>query len=81
MIKDPKLALSIWEGTPRSWRSTTSRAGSPPSSATSGHQRRGGNNLHRNVIYRDGKDKADQVLPFTTFDSENPEDLWKWMQA
>jgi hypothetical protein len=41
----------------------------------------GGDNLHRNVIYRDGKDKADQVLPMTTFDSENPEDLWKWMEA
>ena len=41
----------------------------------------GGDNLHRNVIYRDGKAKADQVLPMTTFDSENPEDLWKWMQA
>jgi hypothetical protein len=40
----------------------------------------GGDNLHRNVIYRDGKEKADQVLPFTTFDSENPEDLWKWME-
>ena len=25
-----------------------------------------GNNLHRNVIYRDGKAKADQMLPFTT---------------
>ena len=22
---------------------------------------------------------ADQVRPFTTFDSENPEDLWEWM--
>jgi hypothetical protein len=41
----------------------------------------GGDNLHRNVIYRDGKDKADQVLPMTTFQSENPEDLWKWMAA
>jgi hypothetical protein len=40
----------------------------------------GGDNLHRNVIYRDGKEKADQVLPLTTFDSENPEDLWKWME-
>jgi hypothetical protein len=39
----------------------------------------GGNNLHRNVIYRDGKKLADQVLPMTTFTSENPEDLWKWM--
>ncbi len=40
-----------------------------------------GNNLHRNVIYREGKALADQVLPFTTIDSENPEDLWKWMQS
>jgi hypothetical protein len=40
----------------------------------------GGNNLHRNVIYRDGKDKADQVAPLTTFVTENPEELWKWMQ-
>ena len=39
----------------------------------------GGDNLHRNVLYRDGKDKADMVLPYTTFQSENPEDLWKWM--
>ena len=39
----------------------------------------GGDNLHRNVIYRDGKARADQVLPMTTFNSENPEDLWKWM--
>jgi hypothetical protein len=39
----------------------------------------GGDNLHRNVIYRDGADKGRQVLPYTTFQSENPEDLWKWM--
>ena len=41
----------------------------------------GGDNLHRNVIYRDNKDKADQVLPMTTFQTQNPEDLWKWMAA
>jgi hypothetical protein len=39
----------------------------------------GGNNLHRNVIYRDGKEKAEKVLPFSSFDSEDAEDLWKWM--
>jgi hypothetical protein len=39
----------------------------------------GGDNLHRNVIYRDGKARADEVLPFNTFQSENPEDLWTWM--
>jgi hypothetical protein len=43
-----------------------------------------GNNLHRNVIFRDNGDKADEVLPYTTiapFGSDNPRDLWKWMQA
>lgn len=40
-----------------------------------------GNNLHRNVIFRDGKDRADMVLPFSAYDSEDPEDLWAWMAA
>jgi hypothetical protein len=38
-----------------------------------------GNNLHRNVIFRDGKAKADQIIPFSQYDSVDPEDLWKWM--
>jgi hypothetical protein len=41
----------------------------------------GGNNLHRNVLYRDGEEEARQVLPFTAADSFNPEDLWEWMEA
>jgi len=40
-----------------------------------------GNNLHRNVIFRDGGDKARQVVPFSQYDSFDPEDLWKWMQG
>jgi Protein of unknown function (DUF3604) len=42
-----------------------------------------GNNLHRNVIFRDNGDKAGQVVPYTTLPpgSNNPRDLWKWMQA
>ena len=39
----------------------------------------GGNNLHRNVLFRDNKDKADQVLPFSSWQSEDPEKLWEWM--
>jgi hypothetical protein len=41
----------------------------------------GGNNLHRNVVFRDGKDEADQILPMSNYDSSDPEDLWKWMAA
>ena len=42
----------------------------------------GGNNLHRNVIFRDNGDKASRVVPYTVlapFGSDNPRDLWKWM--
>jgi hypothetical protein len=38
-----------------------------------------GRNLHRNIIYRDGKAAADQMLPFSAYDSEDAEDLWTWM--
>ena len=41
----------------------------------------GGNNLHRNVIFRDGKSLADQVMPFSVYDSDDPEDLWKWLAS
>lgn len=41
----------------------------------------GGNNLHRNIIYRDNGDKANQMVPYTAEQSTNPEDLWNWMQA
>lgn len=39
-----------------------------------------GNNLHRNVLYRDGAEHAQQMLPFTSTESPNPEDLWAWLQ-
>ena len=43
-----------------------------------------GNNLHRVVIYRDGGNKASVMEPYTTqkpLGSDNPRDLWKWMQT
>lgn len=42
-----------------------------------------GNNLHRNVIFRDGPERALQVVPFLMAPpqgSPDPRDLWKWMQ-
>ncbi|WKZ18096.1 MAG: DUF3604 domain-containing protein [Candidatus Jettenia sp. CY-1] len=44
----------------------------------------GGNNLHRNVVFRDNGAKAGQVEPFITmkpYGSDNPRNLWKWMAA
>ena len=43
-----------------------------------------GANMHRVVIYRDGSDKAKQMLAYTTMSplgSINPRDLWKWLTA
>ena len=43
-----------------------------------------GNNLHRNVIFRDNADKASQVEPFTCYPpmgSTNPLHLWEWMES
>ncbi len=36
-------------------------------------------NLHRVVVFKDGDRKVSQVLPFSAFDSQDPEDLWKYM--
>jgi hypothetical protein len=40
-----------------------------------------GNNQHRVVVFRDGAERARQVVPFSAFDSVDPEDLWKYMAA
>lgn len=42
-----------------------------------------GNNLHRNVLFRDGADKAGQVVPFTTqapMGSTDPLDLYEYLE-
>jgi hypothetical protein len=80
LVMDQRFAKSVWEKNTaiadkyyEPGRFTTLIAYEWTSNAG------GGNNLHRNVIYRDGKEKADRVLPLNTFQTENPEDLWKWM--
>ncbi|HMR53785.1 MAG TPA: DUF3604 domain-containing protein [Amaricoccus sp.] len=42
-----------------------------------------GNNLHRNVLFREGAEKAGQVVPFTTqgpVGSTDPLDLYEWLE-
>jgi hypothetical protein len=42
-----------------------------------------GKNLHRNVIFRDGPERAGLVVPYTTtppVGSPDPRDLWTWLQ-
>ena len=40
-----------------------------------------GNNLHRVVIFKDDAERATRVVPFSLFDSQDPEDLWEYMAA
>jgi hypothetical protein len=41
----------------------------------------GGDNLHRNVIFRGDSSVANRTVPFSQFDSKNPEDLWRHLAA
>jgi hypothetical protein len=36
-------------------------------------------NLHRVVIFKDDAATVSRVLPYSSYDSTKPEDLWKWM--
>jgi len=38
------------------------------------------NNLHRVVIFRDNADKVRDLVPYSNYDSVDPEDLWAWLQ-
>jgi hypothetical protein len=81
IIFDPDFVGSVWEEYLR-----TAEEYNDPGTFTTlvGYEwtsTENGNNLHRNVIYRDGFDQARQMLPYTTSESFNPEDLWRWMAA
>lgn len=41
----------------------------------------GGDNLHRNVIFRGDSSDANKTVPFSQYDSKNPEDVWKHLAA
>ncbi|MBI5551063.1 MAG: DUF3604 domain-containing protein [Desulfobacterales bacterium] len=83
VFKDPKvvgpLMMSVWQ----QYTATAEKFNEPGRfTAMIGYEWTsvpGGNNLHRNVLFRDGKDKADQVFPFSAWNSEDPEKLWEWM--
>ena len=39
----------------------------------------GGSNLHRVIVFRDGSDRVGSILPFSSYDSEKPEELWQYL--
>lgn len=82
-ITDPKMAQPIMKSVWESYTELAEQYNQPGKfTAMIGYEWTSvpkGNNLHRNVLFRDGKSEADQMLPFTSWQSENPEDLWQWM--
>jgi hypothetical protein len=41
----------------------------------------GGNNLHRNIIFRDGGDKVRTVVPIDPTYKATPDEIWNYMEA
>ncbi len=83
VIKDPKIVGPVMKSVWQQYTATAEKYNEPGRfTAMIGYEWTsvpGGNNLHRNVLFRDGKDKADQVFPFSAWQSEDPEKLWAWM--
>ena len=80
-INSPEMARSAWE-----YIVKAAEANNRPGQFTAfiGYEwtsTPGGNNLHRNVVFRDGADLALRVLPYSGYDSVDPEKLWAWMQS
>jgi hypothetical protein len=82
-VKDPKIVGPVIKSVWQHYTATAEKFNEPGTfTAMIGYEWTsvpGGNNLHRNVLFRDGKDKADHVLPFSSWQSEDPEKLWAWM--
>jgi hypothetical protein len=80
-LTDPAFIRSVWEP----YIKTADRFNEPGKfTAFIGYEWTSmpdGDNLHRNVIFRDGADKAVQTLPYSATDSVNVEDLWKVLHA
>ncbi len=79
LIKNPAVKRSLWE----SVNKTADEYNEPGRfTALIGFEWSSipmGGNLHRVVIFRDGADRANQVLPLGFFENPDPEYLWKYM--
>jgi hypothetical protein len=84
IVKDPKVVGPIMKSVWQQYTATAEKFNDPGRfTAMIGYEWTsvpGGNNLHRNVLFRDNKDRADQMMPYTSWQSEDPEKLWAWME-
>ncbi|MBP6682132.1 MAG: DUF3604 domain-containing protein, partial [Halioglobus sp.] len=82
-VKDPKIVAPIIKTVWQEYLDTAEKFNDPGRfTAMIGYEWTsvpGGNNLHRNILFRDNSDKASQILPFSSWQSEDPERLWEWM--
>jgi len=78
-LKDPALAKSAWQHAVKAAETYNEPGRFTAFIGFEWSSTPGGDNLHRNVIFRDGAEKALSVLPFTTFESQDPEKLWQWL--
>jgi hypothetical protein len=80
-FEDPEVTRSIWE----SLVDIASEYNDPGAfTALNGYEWTSaptGNNLHRVVIFRDGPERVKQIVPFSAFDSVEPEDLWEFLAS
>ena len=80
-LEDPKLSRSVWERVV----DIASKYNEPGLfTAFNGYEwtsAPNGNNLHRNVIFRDGPERVKQIVPFSAFDSPEPELLWAFLAS
>ena len=81
MIKNPAIKKSTWEAA-----NAVAEKYNVPGKFTAllGYEWSSvieGNNLHRVVIFRDGSDLANQVVPISSMDDLDPEALWEGMAA
>ena len=80
-VLDPKIARSVWNAYTKTAEQFNE---SGHFTALIGYEWTSlikGNNLHRVLIFRGDKSKADQIQPFTFADSTDPEKLWEFMAA
>jgi hypothetical protein len=81
LLLDQRVVRSVWQG----YTETADRYNEPGRFTTLiGYEwtsHNGGDNLHRVVIFRDGKERADTIIPFSSVDSEDPAMLWKFLDG
>ncbi|MCP4071495.1 MAG: DUF3604 domain-containing protein [Hyphomicrobiales bacterium] len=83
-ITDPKTAGPVMKSVWETYTQTAEEFNNPGKfTAMIGYEWTsvpGGNNLHRNILYRGNKSNADKMMPYNSWASEDPEKLWDWME-